>query len=73
MRRVRLSPTHGPLEWTGRGGSNGLRAHFTRATISTWRLPHCEHRTDFKGGRPAHLFTGAHRRGGSRADHCRIS
>jgi len=32
MRRVRLPPTHGPLEWTKRGGSNGLRAHFTRAT-----------------------------------------
>jgi hypothetical protein len=33
-------PTHGSLEWTGRGGSNGLRAHFTRATISTCRLSH---------------------------------
>jgi hypothetical protein len=25
-----------------RGGSNGLRAHFTRATIATYRPPHRE-------------------------------
>jgi hypothetical protein len=26
------SPTHGSLEWTGRGGNKGPPAHFTRAT-----------------------------------------
>jgi hypothetical protein len=35
----RFPPPHGSLEWTGRGGSKGL-GHFTRATISTRRLPH---------------------------------
>jgi hypothetical protein len=30
--RKSVPPTQGPLEWTGRGGSKGLRAHFTRAT-----------------------------------------